>query len=127
MCLPYLVQAVSLKNMFWLWKWIYIIVIGNCHSRISHTTVLKLQSCLVWMCINNDFFFAKKVLTWCWFKVQKKFAVMHLEYTGYNKSFVVLYMTNVSYVTGILLLQANVVTVYWHMRKTVMHFSNKRL
>ena len=37
---------------------------------------------------------------------------MYLEYTGYTKSYVVPYMTNVSDVAGIF--QASVKTVYWH-------------
>ena len=85
-----LVYAVSLKNMFrlcglWCMKVDIHMVIGNCHSRISRTWQYLLRS-PVWMyfnSLNTNFLFNSRY----WH------AVMHLECTGYIKSYVVHVLT----------------------------------
>ena len=101
------------------WKWTYIMVIGICHSRTSRTWQYLISNQVLDVLSTLTFYLI--ICTGMLLLLQKKFAAMHLEYTGYIKSYDVAYGTNIPYVTGILL--ANVVTVYWHMMAFLTQFN----
>ena len=75
-------------------------VIGICHSRTSRTWQYLISNQVLDVLSTLTFYLI--ICTGMLLLLQKKFAAMHLEYTGHIKSYDVAYGTNVPYITGIL-------------------------
>ena len=73
----YFIWKICIHNV---WKWTYIMVIGNCHFRMSCTWQYLIGSQVLYgWALNTDFLFDNRYWNDVYLKVQKKFAVIHLE------------------------------------------------